>query len=873
MSRPPLLPSWLLARLLDAASYEAVAGDLDEEFNRIAAQRGRAAASLWYWRAAVRSTVSCRITGRRAGDARRMDFDPGPRPSLRDLLRPALRQFRDHPIYAAATAATLALAIGVGAASLAVVKRAFIDPLPYPDDHTLVSVLTEIDGDTSALSPHVLEDLRASGPPLSGFAAIRPRAFAYAAEQGTETVLGNMVTPEYFSLLGIVPAKGRVFSANEPDAAIISWRFWNDRLDADPAVIGRSIMVDGRARTIAAVLAQDFFGPYWSPAMLWLPLDMTPLMADVRQRRTLTVLARRADGVSQDDVRAFMVVFSRNLQQQYPAAHGNQSWIAVPLRDELVGSARPALLGAGAAALLLLLIVAANIAGLSTAHAAATTHQAAIRAALGATRGRLFAEHLTDSIVLAGTGSLLGVWLAGVIVEMLAQYQEQLLGRLARFELDAAIVAGSLAAGMTIGVIAALLPRLLIDQEPSDSLRASRTSFGTLRLARLRSGLVIAQVALALVLLVAAGLVVRTVRHLAALDPGFNLEGLAVLQLNLPGPRYETSEAQLEFERAAIERVSQIHGVEAVTASVGFPVVGGTMAGLEVKGEAASTAGNEIAYLSVAPDFVTTIGGRLIAGRHLSPTDRASTGRVVVINETMARRYWPQGNAIGAQVHIGPTAPGEQWITVVGIIADMRTHGPTEISRATAYGSTLQYSWPRRHIVIRADHERLATIGREVESAIRAIDPTIPTGTLTTVEQMLSDRTASHRLISLALTLFSGVAVVLCVCGLYAVAALASRMRRREYAVRIALGARRDQVRMLVLRQAFILVASGTVIGIAGAAAGTRVLIGFLHGVAPIDAPVFAGASALLLALAAAAAWQPAHSAGSVDPVETLKAE
>ena len=870
--RPPALASWLLAGLLDAASYEAVAGDLEEEFARIAATHGGFRASLWYWRASLQSIASCRLTGARTVEARRMDFDPGPRVSLRDLTRPAVRQFRDYPVYCGATIATLALAIGVGAASLAVVKRAFLDPLPYPDDRSLVSVLTEVDGDTSAVSAHVLEDLRASRPPLALFASIRPRAFAYVAGQGTETVLGNMVTPEYFSLLGVTPAMGRVFSANEPDAAVVSWRFWNEQLDADPGAIGRSIMIDGRAHAISGVLSPDFYAPYWSQAGLFVPLDTKPLMADVRQRRTLSILARRAAAATQDDVNAFMAVFSANLRQQHPAIHGNQSWIAVPLRNELVGSARPALLGAAAAAVLLLIIVGANIAGLSTAHAAATTHHVAVRAALGATRGRLFAEQLAEILVLVVTGSLLGLWLATVIVQILAQYQEQFLGRLGRFELDAAIVAGSLSAGTVIGVIAALLPRVVVRAQPVDTLRASR-SIGHPRLARLRGALVIAQVALALVLLVGAGLLVRTVRHLGALDTGFNADGLAVLQMNLPGERYASRDAQIEFERAAIERVSQIPGVRAVTASVGFPIVGGMMAGLVLKGEAPGTAAREIAYLSVAPDFVPMVGGRLIEGRHLSAADRANTAPVVVINETMARMYWPQGDAIGAQVHIGPTAPGEAFVKVVGIVADMRTHGPTEISRATAYGSTYQYSWPRRHIVMRVDPERIATLGVEVGAAIRAIDRTIPIGTLTPVHQMIADRTATHRLVSLALTLFSGVALVLSIAGLYAVVTLASRMRRREYAVRIALGARTEQVRWLVLRHAFLLVMIGTVIGVFGALSGTRVLAGFLHGVTPLDPQVFTGACALLLTLALAAAWPPARDAGRVDPVETLKAE
>jgi putative ABC transport system permease protein len=873
IGRPPAAATWLLARLLDGESYEAVAGDLDEEFCRVAAARGRAAAARWYWRAAAQSVVSCRITGRRVAEARRMDFDAGPRLSARDLLRPALRQFRDHPIYAVATSGTLALAIGVGCASFAVVKRAFLDPLPYPDDRTLVSLLTEINGDTSAVSPHVLEDLRGSRPPLTAFAAIRPRAFTYVTDQGTETALGNLVTADYFALLGVAPAMGRTFSDREPDAALVSWRFWNERLGADPAVIGRSIMLDGRARVVTGVLSPDFFGPYWSTAEVWLPLDMAPLMADVRQRRPLTILARRAAGTSQASLDAFMTVFSSNLQRRHPAVHGNQAWVAVPLRDELVGRSRPALLGAGAAAILLLLIVAANIAGLSTAHAAATTHHVAIRAALGATRGRLFAEQLTEILVLALAGSVAGIWLARFVIQILTQYQEQFLGRLARFALDPVIVICGIAAGLVIGVTAALVPRSVIHTQPSSSLRAARGSSASVRLTRLRGGLVIAQVALALVLLVGAGLVVRTVSHLAALDLGFNPDGLAVAQINLPGQRYESRDAQLEFERAVVERVSQIPGVESASASVGFPIVGGMMAGLVLRGEPADAAAHEIAYLSVAPDFLPQIGARLIAGRPLSTGDRAHTAPVVVINEAMARLYWPQGNAIGSQVHIGPGTPDEAWITIVGVVADMRTHGPTEIVRPAAYGSTWQYSWPRRHISVRTAPGRMATLGPEVRAAIRAVDPGIPAATLTPVHRMISDRTASHRLISLALTLFSGVALVLCICGLYAVVALTSRLRRREYAVRIALGARGEQVRLLVLRHAFVLVAAGTALGIAGAAVSTRILTGFLHGVTPIDPPVFAGAAALLIALATAAAWQPARHAGRVDPVETLKAE
>jgi hypothetical protein len=238
-ARPPALAAWLLARLLDRDAYEAIAGDLDEEFLRARDSRGRVAAARWYWGAALRSIVSCRLTGERRVERRRMDFDGGGSFSLRDLLKPAFRQFRDHPLYAFATAGTLALAIGVGTVTMTVVKRAYLDPLPYRDDATLHSLLTSIDGNLSAVSAQVVEELRASASPFTGLAGVRPFGFAYAADQFTETITGNVVTADYFSVLGVSPAIGRVWTASEPDAIVISWAFWSNSLAGDPNVISR----------------------------------------------------------------------------------------------------------------------------------------------------------------------------------------------------------------------------------------------------------------------------------------------------------------------------------------------------------------------------------------------------------------------------------------------------------------------------------------------------------------------------------------------------------------------------------------------------------------------------------------------------------
>jgi putative ABC transport system permease protein len=871
-ARPPALAAWLLARLLDHDSYEAVAGDLEEEFAVLHESRGRVAAAWWYSTAAFRSIVACRITGERRVERRRMDFDGNGRASLRDFLKPALRQFRDHPVYAIATVGTLALAIGVGAVTMTVVKRAYLDPLPYRDDATLHSLLTSVGGNTSAVSPHVLRDLRASQSPFTEFAGIRPTGFAYAADTFTESISASQVAPEYFSLLGVTPALGRLWTTGEPDAIVISWTFWNSSLHADPNVIARSIVLDGRPRTIVGVLPEAFVPPYFATTAVWAPLDMAPLLAEPRARRSLTVLARRAAHTSVNDVDAYLAIFSANQQQVDRAIFGNQMWVAPLLRDELVGTARPAVLGAGAAALILLLIVAANIAGLSTAHAAATRQQIAIRSALGATRARLFTEQLVETLVLTLIGSVIGVWIANGLTALVVQYQQQFLPRLAPIRLDLATVGVALAAGVFIGLFASVLPRRVVGAQPSDALRTSRGGSIDKRLTRTRSGLVMAQVALALVLLVGAGLLIRTVQHLSTMPLGFDPDNLFVISTNLPVPRYQANDAQWQFERDAIDRVSRIHGVRSATASVGIPVVGGMMAGLALKGEPAGTAQREIAYLSVAPNFLSSVGAKIVEGRNLLPSDIRSGPRVVVINQTMARMFWPHGNAVGSQVFIGAGLP-DQWITVVGIYADIRTHGPTEVIRPAAFGSTLQYSWPRRHITVRVGDDVPLTLAADLRAAIHGIDPTVAVGAVQQFDRLISERTARHRLATLALSLFGSLALVLCGCGLYAVVALTSRMRQREYAIRIALGARAADVRWLVFRQAMVIAGVGTVAGLAAAAGGTRILSGLLHGVSAIDRPIFVAACSALLILAGLAAWQPARLAAHVDPIETLKSE
>jgi hypothetical protein len=321
-----------------------------------------------------------------------------------------------------------------------------------------------------------------------------------------------------------------------------------------------------------------------------------------------------------------------------------------------------------------------------------------------------------------------------------------------------------------------------------------------------------------------------------------------------------------------LERLRQIPGVKSATASVGFPLWGGMMAGLGIKGDAPGTPRREVAYLSVSPNFVADVGARIVAGRDLLPTDTDNTTRVVVINETMARMFWPEGDAIGTEVQIGAGSPNDRWITIVGVMADMRAHGLTEIIRPTAFGTTLQYTWPRRHLAVRTDAAS-PTLATALRSAIQAVDPSVSLGVVTSSGQVLANSMARPRLVMLALSLFGSVALALCISGVYAVIVLSSQQRRREYAIRVALGARRGGVRWMVIRQALMMAGAGAAAGLGVAALATRALRGLLHGVQPLDPLTFALAAVTVLALAVMAAWYPASQAERVNPVDTLRAE
>lgn len=861
--RPPSLALWLLRRRLTAEAFEIIAGDLDEGFRQLPVHYSARRAQWWYWRMTVQSLCVYRAQAR----------VPSRLTDLGTELRHAVRAVRHHPLHSCAITLTLAVAIGAAAATGTVVRQALVDPLPYPDGDRVVMIRTATDGPFTATSVHVVEDLRAARHLFSAVAPVFNATSVFSTATGSENVAGHTVTLDYFDLFGVRPALGRLWAAGERDVVIISWRFWQRMLGGAPGVVGTSISLSGQSVQIVAVLPEAFVPPFYPASEFWLPADIPALLAaQPRDARTSTPFARLAAGMDPAQLDAAMETFSRGLRAAYPVVHERQAWTAELLRDELVGPTRPALIGAMAAGVILLLTVLANLAGLSAARALHDRQQTTVRTALGASRTRLIMGPILESMLNAGLGSAVGVLLASGLVAVAASYQAQFLGRLPTLAMDFSTMCITAALGLVAGTGAAALPRILVGRgRPSEVVRAPRDGASSRASATARTALVTGQVALTVILLVGAGLLVRTVYHLSTMRLGFDSRDLTVVHVLLRGERYTNDVAHIEFERNVLARLSQNPLVTAASASVGIPVIGGTGASLRIRDRPADGLLTEVAYLSVSPEFSDTWRTELIEGRGLLPSDTLSSPPVVIINETMARRFWPQGDALGARIRLGPN-PESPWITIVGITGDIRQHGPTQDIRPTAFGSTLQYSWPRRHLSVRSSAD-VATASGLIRDAIRAEDPTLVPGQASSVQGYIDERTGQYRLFMLTLTVLGATALVVCGFGLFVVMTLTSRQRRREYAIRLALGAPRTQVTWLVLRQALILTAVGTAVGLVVAAAGTRIISGALHGVAPTDATTFVVTIVIVFLLSAVAAWWPARQADRISPTDVLRLE
>jgi putative ABC transport system permease protein len=803
-------------------------------------------------------------------------------------LRYALRSLLKSPGFALITVVTLALGIGANTAIFSVVNAVLLRPLPFREpDRLIVLRETYSGGAVGTVSGPNFRDWRDRSRSFESMTASRGVTLAMAGEGEPEEVRGAQVSAEFFQVLGVDLLLGRGFAAGEdqgePSVAVIGERIWRDRFAADPGVLSRTIRLSGREYSIVGVAPASL--KYPGRTDVWLPLGFGVGQASARESHSYDVLARLKPGVDEERARQDLAGVARALETEYPESNTGRSVMTVPLADDSTGAVRPALMLLTGAVALVLLIACANVANLFLARAVSRQREIAVRAALGAGRWRLARQVLAEAVALTAAGCLLGLLLAGWAVDLLIALAPAGIPRVQEIGMDGTVLAYTILISTVVGIGFGVIPAWYVaGQDPADSFRGEgRGASGSRRRSRLRAALVVAQVSLALVLLVGATLLIVTVRRLGAVDPGFRPEGVASFQLGLLGAKYPDASAQRGFVGRVLDRLELIPGVQHAGAVFYLPLGSGDVNGdISLEGSPPAAPGQELmaGYRLVAGDYQNTVGVSLVRGRLLGRSDGAGGVPAAVVNEALVRKYFGGENPIGRRITFGSPDSTAEWREIVGVVGNVRHLGLTTDPMPEIYVPIQQLApdfWSifasiPISFVVRSDRE-FSALAPEIRRAIREVDPEQPISGLREAGELLSDAVARQRFSMMLLVLFGSLALTLAAIGVYGVMAYTVSQRTRELGIRLALGARTGSVRTLVLRQGLGIALLGVGLGLGGALALGRLLTSLLYDVSPADPRVLGAAALTLSAVSAFASLVPAIRATRVDPIDALRSE
>jgi predicted permease len=814
---------------------------------------------------------------------------------LKDLKH-SLRMFAQSPAFTLAAIAALTLGIGVNTAIFSVVNAVLLKPVSFPDpDRIVVLMTTSPQGAGAGGSPAKFQHFRQQDSVVQDVAAYRTGVVNFTGGGMPEQLRSAQVSADFFRLFGAPVLRGRVFSANEdlPNAApvvVISSRLWSTRFNSDPEIVGKSISLSGDSYTIVGVLGEFHFEDFGPAPQVWVPFQIDPYTKD--QGHYFQVAGRLKPGVSLEQAKARLQVSVADYKQKFPNALGpNQGFTVQPIREVLVRNVKTALLVLVGAVSFVLLIACANVANLLLARATGRRREIAIRAAIGGSRGRIIRQLLTESVVLSAAGGILGLLFGMAGIRALLTINTAGLPRVgengALVGLDWRVVGFTLAVALGTGILFGLIPALQSSKtDLTTTLKESSGRSGTgFRQNKTRSILVVSEVALALVLLIGSALLIRTGVALAHVDPGFDASNVLTMRMSLTGPRFLQSEGVAQVVRDGVERVRAIPGVIAASATCCVPLQGGYGLPFKIVGRKSDgpfDGGGS--WMTVSPGYFEVFRIPIKRGRSFADRDDSHSPGVVIINEAMARQFWPDGDPLNERLVIGrgimrefADEPERQ---IIGIVGDTRDGGLNSDPNPTMYipqaqvpnaANALNVRLTPMAWVVRTQTEPHA-LSAAIQEQLRQATG-LPVTDIRSMGEVVSLSTSRERFNMWLMTVFGVSALLLAAIGIYGLMAYSVEQRTQEIGIRLALGAQSTQVKNMVILQGMRLAILGVTLGVAAAFGLARFIAGFLYGTTARDPLVFAGVPVLLTIVALAAVWIPARRASRVDPIIALRYE
>jgi len=803
-------------------------------------------------------------------------------------IRYAVRKLSRTPAFTAIAALTLALAIGATTAIFSVIDAVLLKPLPFRDPERVVRVTNIRDGNRMVSSVPDFLDIRTQSKSYSSVAPIDPQAaMNLTGGSEPERVQAARVGATFWSLLGVTPALGRGFAPNEDSQSagrtvVLSDGLWNRRFGADRRVVGKTIALDGNTYTVIGVAPPQFSFP--DRPDVWIPLvfgkdDLNP---EGRGAHWMGIIGRLAPNVTVAQATSELVTITRRLEQQYPESNTNMTGAVIPMQEYMVGDVRPALYVMLGAVAFVLLIACANVANLLLVRAASRESEMAVRTALGAGSWRIVRQLVIESVLLAVVGGVLGTLLALWGVDLLLAMAPQGLPRINEVTVNASVLLFTAGVTALTGVVFGLFPALHAARANVSGMLKDgmRGSSGGVASRRARNMLVMTEMALAVVLLVGAGLLIRSFGKLLAVDPGFRAERVVTFAIAAPDTKYGQYAERRVLASNLMERMKRVPGVQGAAIVTGMPLsnimmrttahIVGTPAERPAERKATDVA-------MVTPGYFSTMGISLVSGRDFTDRDGSGAPVVAIVNQEFAKRYFPNENPVGKRIELGweqdtaatggnMTLGGE----IVGVVGDVKRRGLSDEVYPETYASYMQPTFSSFSVVVRSTADP-ATVMAAIRSQVRELDRDLPLTDLRQLAEVVSASVSRPRFYTMILGVFAAIALVLAAVGIYGVISYAVSMRTRELGIRIALGATGRQVSRLVLRQGVSLAFAGVVVGGVGAFWLSRLLTKLLFGVSASDPLTFFGVAALLTGIAALACYVPARRAARVDPVLAMR--